>query len=84
MKMTIATTSPAVPTGPTIGASQEKPEKPATCSEVTTTGRDIVPLGASDFPRSVLMPSMVSCSFSTDPPLPAPRTSAIFVRMLVR
>ena len=30
------------------------------------------------------MPSIVSCSFSTAPPLPAPRTSAIFVRMLSR
>ena len=27
------------------------------------------------------MSSIVSCSFSTDPPLPAPRTSAIFARM---
>ena len=40
--------------------------------------------GASDLPRSVLMSSIVSCSFSTVPPLPAPRTSAIFARMLTR
>ena len=82
--MTIASTSPAVPSGPTIGLSHVKPENPATCSEVTTTGREIVPLGTSDLPRSVLMSSIVSCSFSTDPPLPAPRTSAIFARMLTR
>ena len=82
--MTIASTSPAVPNGLTNGPSQAKPEKPATCSEVTTTGRETVPLGTSDFPRSVLMSSIVSWSFSTDPPLLAPRTSAIFARMLVR
>ena len=49
MKITIASTSPAVPSGPTIGPSQVKPEKPATCSEVTTTGRETVPLGALRF-----------------------------------
>ena len=54
------------------------------CAEVTTTGRETVPLGASDRPRSVLMSSIVSCSFSTELPLPAPRTSAIFARILAR
>ena len=34
--------------------------------------------------RSVLISSIVSCSFSTVPPLPAPRTSSIFARMLTR
>ena len=60
MKITIASTSPAVPTGPTIGPSHEKPEKPVTGSDVTTTGREAVPVGALDCPRSVLIPSIVS------------------------
>ena len=84
MKTTIASTRPAVPNGPTIGLSHAKPGKPLTCSDVTTTGRETVPLGVSDFPRSVEMSSIVFWSFSTEPPLPAPRTSAIFVRMLTR
>jgi hypothetical protein len=43
MKMTIASTNPAVPTWPTIGASHAKLENPVTCSEVTTTGCETVP-----------------------------------------
>jgi hypothetical protein len=81
--MTVTSTRPAVPSGPTIGVSHSNPDA-ASPSEVTTTGRDAVRLGTSDVPRSVLMPSIVSCSFSTTPPLRAPRTSAIFVRMLSR
>ena len=34
--------------------------KPVTSSEVTTTGREGVPVGALDCPRSVLIPSIVS------------------------
>ena len=81
--MTIAATSPAVLSGPTTGPSHAKAEYPAAGLDVTTTGRDTVPFGAS-VPRSVLMPSSVSCSFSTAPPLLAVRTSAIFARMLAR
>ena len=50
MKMTIAATSPAVPSGPTTGPSHAKAEKPVAGLEVTTTGRDTVPFGASDVP----------------------------------
>ena len=84
MKTTSTSTSEAVPNGPTIGPNHVKLEKPDTGAEVTTTGCDRVPVRTSDLPRSVLMSSIVSCSFSTDPPLPAPRTSAIFARMLTR
>ena len=48
--MTIAATSPAVLSGPTTGPSHAKPENPVTGSEVTTTGRDTVPFGASGVP----------------------------------
>ena len=82
--MTIVTTNPAVPSWPMIGVSHVNPEKLVACAEVTTTGRETVPLGGSDRPRSVVMSSMVSCSFSTELPLPAPRTSAIFARILAR
>ncbi len=84
MKITITTTSPAVPSGPTIGPSQVNAEKPVTIGDETTTGRDEVPRGASAWSMPDLMSSSVSCSFSTEPPLPAPRTSAIFSRMLTR
>ncbi len=72
-----------MPSGPTKGPSQVKPENPVDGVDVTTTGRDTVPSGASA-PRSLRMPSMVSWIFSTVPPLLAPRTSAIFARMLAR
>ena len=84
MKITIPTTSAAVPKGPTTGPSHDKAEEPATVSEVTTTGREATPGARPILPMSVLMSSIVSCSFSTDPPFPAPRTSAIFDRMLTR
>ena len=44
----------------------------------------VAPRAGSDCPRSVLMSSIVSCSFSTDPPFPAPRMSATFARILPR
>ena len=58
--MTIVTTSPAVPRGPSRGLSQATPESAATCSEVTTTGRDTVAFDVCDFSRLVLMSSIVS------------------------
>ena len=51
---------------------------------VTTTGREAVPSGALACPRSVLIPSIVSWSFWTDPPFPAPRMSAIFANRIQR
>ena len=84
MKTTMATTRPAVLSGPRTGPSHDANARPVTCSEVTTTGLETVPLGTSTFSRSAVMSAIVSCNRSTGPPFPAPRTSAIFARMLTR
>ena len=84
MKMTITTTALAGADGP-----DERPE-PGEAGEAGRLWRGDddrsgdVPFGVGAVPRSVWMSSRPSLSFSTVPPLLAPRTSAIFARMFER
>ena len=82
--MTSMTTRPAVPSGPTIGPSQLKPANAEAASGATTTGRETVPFGGVDVAKVPLDVLDRVLELLDRAALPAPRTSAIFVRMFAR